>query len=83
MTRQRLSAQTNNFGLGLALCGAGSARTFGHSGRDEVFDAQMLAFAETSQGVVIMINANDNSRMMNLIVDVVARRNKWPQRAAA
>ena len=83
LTRQQLSAQMNNFGLGLALSGAGNARTFGHNGRDEGFDAQMLAFAETGQGVVIMINANDNSRMMSLIVDFVARRNKWPQRAAA
>ena len=83
MTRQQLSAQMNNFGLGLALSGTGSARTFGHNGRDEGFDAQMLAFAETGQGVVIMINANDNSRMMSLIVDVVARKNKWPLRAAA
>ena len=83
MTRQQLTPQMNNFGLGLALSGNGAARTFGHNGRDEGFDALLLAFAETGQGVVIMINANDNSRVMNLIVDFVARRNKWPLRTAA
>ncbi len=32
------------------------------------FDALMLAFAETGQALVVMINANDNSGMMNRIV---------------
>jgi hypothetical protein len=83
MTRQQLTAQMNDFGLGLGLSGSGVARTFGHNGRDEGFDALMLAFAETGQALVVMINANDNSGMMNRIVQAVARKYKWPERSSS
>jgi hypothetical protein len=83
MTRQQLTAQMNDFGLGLGLSGSGVARTFGHNGRDEGFDAMMLAFAETGQALVVMINANDNSGMMNRIVQAVARKYKWPERSSS
>jgi Tfp pilus assembly ATPase PilU len=33
----------------------------------------MMAYAESGQGVVIMINANKNSRAVNRIVDAVRR----------
>jgi CubicO group peptidase (beta-lactamase class C family) len=83
MTRQQLTVQKDDFGLGLALSGSGAARTFSHNGRDEGFDALMLAFAETGQGLVVMINANDNSGMMNRIVEFVARKYNWPPRASS
>jgi CubicO group peptidase (beta-lactamase class C family) len=83
MTRAQLTVQMNDYGLGLALSGSGVARTFGHNGRDAGFDAMMLAFAETGQGLVVMINANDNSGMMNRIVQAVSRKYKWPERASS
>ena len=83
MTRQQLTVRMKDYGLGLALTGTGAARTFGHNGRDQGFDASMLAFAETGQGLVVMINANDNSGMMNRIVDAVARKYKWPERSSS
>ena len=43
----------------------------------------MLAFAETGQALVVMINANDNSGMMNRIVQAVARNYNWPQRSSS
>ena len=72
MTRQLLTEQVGGSGLGLGLSGSGVSRTFSHNGRDEGFDALMLAFAEGGRGVVVMINANDNSGMMNRLVDFVA-----------
>ena len=83
MTRLQLTVRMNDYGLGLALSGTGAARTFGHNGRDQGFDALMLAFAETGQGLVVMINANDNSGMMNRIVEAVARKYKWPERSSS
>ena len=83
MTRQQLTVQMNDYGLGLALSGSGAARTFSHNGRDEGFDALMLAFAETGQGLVVMINANDNSGMMTRIVEFVARKYNWPPRSSS
>jgi hypothetical protein len=83
MTQQLLTEQVQSTGLGFGLSGSGASRTFGHNGRDEGFDARLTAFAETGQGVVIMINANDNSGMVGRIINAVARKYKWPPRSSA
>lgn len=77
-TRQMLTRQKDDGGLGLFLQGSGPTLLFNHNGRDEGFDASMNAFAESGQGLVVMINANDNSRMINRIIGFVARRHRWP-----
>jgi CubicO group peptidase (beta-lactamase class C family) len=81
-TRQMVTMESNDYGLGLAIRGTGAARTFGHNGRDAGFDALMLAFVESGQGLVVMINANDNSGMMNRITEFVAKKYAWPPRSA-
>jgi len=78
MTRQMLTVQKGNSGLGLGLDGSGKTLRFSHGGRDEGFDAFMMAYAGSGQGVVIMINANDNSGAVNRIVDAVRREYHWP-----
>lgn len=84
MTREQLTdVKKSDYGLGLALSGSGAARTFAHNGRDEGFDALLVAFAETGQGLVVMINANDNSGMMNRIAGFVGRTYRWPERSSA
>jgi CubicO group peptidase (beta-lactamase class C family) len=65
MARQMLTEQRKGTGLGVALRGGG-------------FDALLVACAETGQGAVIMINANDNSGMVNRIMDAIARAYRWP-----
>ncbi|MCE7040421.1 serine hydrolase [Dyadobacter sp. CY312] len=77
MTRQMLTDQKNNDGLGVFLQGEGADMRFGHGGRDEGFDAVLTAGVQKGQGVVIMINANDNSRMVNQIVNAVALQYGW------
>lgn len=78
MARQMLTSQKDNDGLGIFLEGEGHAMRFGHSGRDEGFDALLRATAETGQGAVIMINTNDNSRMMSRILEAIATEYHWP-----
>jgi len=78
MTRQILTVQKGGSGLGLGLEGSGKTLRFSHGGRDEGFDAFMMAYAESGQGVVIMINANDNSGAVNRMVDAVRREHHWP-----
>jgi CubicO group peptidase (beta-lactamase class C family) len=78
MTRQMLTVEKNGDGLGFFLDGTGRTLVFNHGGRDEGFDASLNALAETGQGLVVMINANDNSSMMNRIVGFVAKRYGWP-----
>lgn len=78
LTQQMLTPQAENAGLGLFLHGSGSAQRFSHDGRDEGFDTLLTAFSRTGQGAVIMINANDNSRMMDRLTAAIGRAYHWP-----
>lgn len=77
MTRQLLTDQKNRDGLGVFLEGDSTALRFGHGGRDEGFDALLTAGVDKGHGIVIMINANDNSHMMGRIVDFIADYYHW------
>ena len=78
MARQYVTSVKNDYGLGIGLNGSGRALTFSHGGRDEGFDALLIATAETGQAVAIMINANENSGLTNRIFNYVARTYRWP-----
>lgn len=82
MARQYVTEQKDGSGLGIGVSGSGPALSFSHSGRDEGFDAQLFAFAETGQGVAIMINANDNSRFVARLQAYIARVWGWPVESA-
>lgn len=77
MTRQMLTVQKGNSGLGLGLNESGKKLHFFHSGRDEGFDTFLIAGAESGHGVVIMINANDNSGAVNRIVEAGGKQYQW------
>ena len=78
MTRQMLTNQKDNDGLGVFLQGNGKTLRFTHGGRDEGFDAMLLAYAETGKGAVIMINANNDSTMVSHILEIIAQEYHWP-----
>jgi hypothetical protein len=78
MTRRMLTMEKDGWGLGFGVQGTGRTLVFSHGGRDEGFDASFTALAETGQGLVVMINANDNSSMMNRITGFVAKKYGWP-----
>lgn len=78
MTRRMLTVEKDGDGLGVFLQGTGRSLLFRHNGRDEGFDASLNAFAEAGQGLVVMINANDDSRMVSRIVGFVAKKYGWP-----
>ena len=78
MARQYLTAQEGTSGLGILVRGNGNTLSFSHGGRDEGFDAELVAFAQTGQGAAIMINANDNSRFMGRLLDFIARAYGFP-----
>jgi CubicO group peptidase (beta-lactamase class C family) len=82
MARQMLTNERDGDGLGLFLLDTGRALRFNHNGRDDGFDTELTATANTGQGVVIMINANDNSRMVSRIRNFVARQYHWPNASA-
>jgi hypothetical protein len=78
IARQMLTEIRNHDGLGVFLEGTGQTLRFTHGGRDWGFDSRFVAYAETGQGAVIMINANDNGRTLTRIFDFIARKYHWP-----
>jgi CubicO group peptidase (beta-lactamase class C family) len=79
MTRLMLTIQKENDGLGLFIKGGGKTLQFFHGGRDAGFDTEMMAFAETGQGAVVMINANNDSKALLKIVAAIAAAYHWPE----
>lgn len=79
MTREMLTVQKGSSGLGFGLEGSGKSLRFSHGGRDEGFDALMVACAESGQGVAVMINANDDSGALKRIVDEVIKEYHWAE----
>ena len=73
MARQYLTEQKDGSGLGVGVEGSGPNLLFSHGGRDEGFDAFVIAGAETGDGMALMINANDNSRMVPRIREYIER----------
>jgi CubicO group peptidase (beta-lactamase class C family) len=78
LTREMLTAQKEGVGLSLFLERSGKNLRFKHGGRDEGFDALMVAYAEQGFGAVLMINSNDNTGALDRIVEFIARENRWP-----
>lgn len=78
MTREMLTVQKDNFGLGWFLEGKGEARRFSHRGRDEGFDTYLVAGIESGQGLVIMINQNDDTGALMRIFGAVSKKYHWP-----
>ncbi len=84
IANQMLSYQRNDFqGLGFALKGNDRRLEFSHNGRDEGFDASLSATASSGQGVVIMINANENSGAVERIRQLVTTLYGWPSERRA
>jgi CubicO group peptidase (beta-lactamase class C family) len=77
MTLRMLTDQKNGDGLGVFLIGLAGRLWFYHSGRNDGFDAEVRAGVETGQGVVVMINANDNSGVVGRLERAVARHYGW------
>lgn len=79
MTRQMLTVQEGEFGLGFSLHGSGKDLLFSHEGRDDGFDAFLIAGAESGRGVVIMMNANDDSGAMLRILEAIRKEYHWAE----
>lgn len=77
--REMLTVQKQGYGLGLSLTGTGKAARFGHGGANAGFRCQMVAYAETGQGAVVMTNADRGDRLAGEILRTIAAEYDWPQ----
>jgi hypothetical protein len=76
MTRQMLTRQSGDSGLGFML--GGSPLRFGHNGDNVGFNAVTVAF-ETREGAVILMNANTDIEVLkNILVRAIGEQYHWP-----
>jgi CubicO group peptidase (beta-lactamase class C family) len=76
LTRQMLTVQAGNFGLGFAL--DPKAGWFGHNGADEGFQAYLRAFTGTGRGIVMMANSDNGFSVFEVLAAAIARAHGWP-----
>jgi CubicO group peptidase (beta-lactamase class C family) len=77
LTREMLTRQKNDSGLGLFL--GGNPLKFGHNGDNRGFNSVMVAFAETRQGAVILMNTNTDIEVLkNILVEAIGEQYHWP-----
>lgn len=77
MATQMLTVQMDDDGLGLFLAGSGDSLRFSHNGRNEGFDSLLMGYARKAQGIVILINANDESGMMRGLAREISTMYHW------
>jgi hypothetical protein len=77
MTRQMLTAQLDDAGLGFFLNMGGNPNAFGHDGADEGFQAILIMISDTGQGAAIMANSDNGLEIGNYLVNSIARGYGW------
>lgn len=75
-TRLRLTPYKNDAGLGVFINSIGNAKYFQHSGANEGFRALYTGDFEKGNGVVIMVNSENNKIIHELLL-TVANIYKW------
>ena len=78
LTRQMLTVEQMNYGLGLGLRSNGQTLRFGHDGANAGFNAVMIAYAYAGKGAVVMINKNDNGKATSQIFSAIGEQYDWP-----
>lgn len=78
MTRQMLTPQIENWGLGPTVQGVGSRLRFSHGGSNLGFRAYLVAYAETGQGAVVMTNSENGENLIDEILRSIATEYNWP-----
>jgi len=76
-TRQMMTAQFKEWGLGVVLNGEGKDQTFSHGGRNEGFVANVWGSLEGGRGVAVMTNGTSNGLLQEVDASI---RNAygWP-----
>jgi CubicO group peptidase (beta-lactamase class C family) len=76
--RTMVTAGLGGWGLGVQVMGSGDSLAFTHSGGNAGFRGLLVGFAEGGRGAVVMTNSDAGSRLVNEIMQSVARAYDWP-----
>jgi CubicO group peptidase (beta-lactamase class C family) len=67
-----------SYGLGLGVSGEGSAQRFGHTGGNEGFRCELVAYMHRGQGAVVMTNGDNGGPLIGEILRGIAAEYGWP-----
>ncbi len=65
-------------GLGIFLEGVDGARRFGHSGGNEGFRCELVAYQDLGLGAVVMTNSDDGNYLVYELLGAIAAEYGWP-----
>jgi CubicO group peptidase (beta-lactamase class C family) len=77
MTREMLTPQIDEVGLGFFLGGKDNPGRFGHDGDDEGFQAILTMYSDSGHGVALMANSENGITVGNYLIRSVAREYGW------
>jgi CubicO group peptidase (beta-lactamase class C family) len=75
--REMLKPQIEHVGLGFFLGDEKNPDQFGHDGADEGFQALLIMFSDSGQGVAIMGNSDSFFRLTSYLVESIAKEYGW------
>lgn len=78
ITQRFPTSPDEGMGIGFGVGQRGGAGYFSHGGANEGFRAILIGTADGSHGAVVMTNSDSGGRLMNEVVDTIAREYQWP-----
>ena len=69
---------SEGMGIGFGVGQRSGVQYFSHGGANEGFRCILIATADGSHGAVVMTNADSGGRLMNEVVNTIAREYRWP-----
>ena len=77
-TRQMLTPQIENSGLGLFVDGIDRSRRFTFSGSNVGFKSYLVGYFHSGQGAVVMTNSENGAQLVLEILRSIAAEYQWP-----
>jgi len=78
ITKQMLTPQIAEMGIGISLRGKGKTASFNHGGSNPGYRCFMAGYAETGQGAVVMTNSDLGDNLVQEIFRSIAKEYGWP-----
>jgi CubicO group peptidase (beta-lactamase class C family) len=82
MTREMLSLQAGDYGLGFGVARGDGWTSFSHGGSNQGYRAILYVFADRGQGAVIMTNGDMGGALMGELMRGIAEVYDWPAQRA-
>lgn len=77
MVNRMLTKDKNDWGLGPSLRNENDSLIFGHGGKNAGFTNDMMAFAKSGDGVIVMTSADNGGRLIGEILRSVSNYYNW------